>query len=288
MVLALHAEKAVNPSVLVCSQAHVVDVGGRLAVFRHGDRPWPEAEIVHSVGAFRYGEEGLAVICLHPGYKQVFAVPFDCTAVEDSVYAYPLHQERVVLFVKFVPPLNRSMCSREYRVFVTLVHAIDINGFVLEGQEIFMFRPQIVELFFPVHILIQHFDFSFVNPLAEVFCAFLSRERGIKVIALVFAAGVAPSQHVAYSAAFNCFLKHSGPPLRGIEPLEACLCESIRLAVEQGEFLQPGKHLLCAAHKCFIRFLLALSGCEVCVVVHANKIYIFVPRVAICKELPVA
>ena len=141
VVLALYAEKTVYPSVFVRSQAHIIYVRSRLAIFGHSDRSRPETEIVHSVGTLRHCEEGLAVVRLHSGYEQVSAVPFDGAAVEDCVYAYPLHKERIVLLVEFVSPLDWSVRCREYRVLVTFVNAVDIKGFVLAGKEIFVLRP---------------------------------------------------------------------------------------------------------------------------------------------------
>ena len=108
------------------------------------------------------------------------------------------------------------------------------------------------------------------------------------MVSLVLPAGVAPGQHIAYSAAFYRFLKHSRPPLRGIEPFESGLGESVWLSVGLGKFLQPGQKLAGTLDICFVSLFLTLSRGQVCVVVHAHEIDISVARVALREELPVA
>lgn len=74
VVVPLHAEGPVYPSVLVLCQAHVIHVGGGYHVFGHGYRAVPKAEVVHAVLRFGYGEERLAVVPFHAGYQQEFPV----------------------------------------------------------------------------------------------------------------------------------------------------------------------------------------------------------------------
>ena len=131
VVLALHAEDAVDPAVLMGREAHVVDVGCGLSPFRHGDGTGPELEIVHSVGAFGYGEETLTVIAFHAHYKHVFAVPLDGAGIKGCIHPNPFHKEGVTLTVEVITPLKRGMSRRKDGVFPTLIDTVALDGAVL-------------------------------------------------------------------------------------------------------------------------------------------------------------
>ena len=131
VVLALHAEYAVDPAVLMSRKAHVIDVGCGLSPFRHGDGTGPELEIVHSVGAFGYGEETLTVIAFHAHYKHVFAVPLDGAGIKGCIHPNPFHQEGVALTVKVIAPLKRGMSRSEDGVFPALIDTVALDGAVL-------------------------------------------------------------------------------------------------------------------------------------------------------------
>ena len=91
VVLALHAEDAINPAVLMGREAHVVDVGCGLSPFRHSDGTGPELEIVNSIGAFGNRKEGFTVIPFHAHYKHVFAVPLDGAGIKGCIHPNPFH-----------------------------------------------------------------------------------------------------------------------------------------------------------------------------------------------------
>ena len=128
MILALHAENAVDPAVLMGGQAHVINVGGRLPPFRHGDGAGPESEMVHAVGAFRHRKEGFAVGALHTGHQHIFALPFDGARIERGMDAEAFHQVGIRLFVKVVTPFQRSVLRREDRILVALINAVALDG----------------------------------------------------------------------------------------------------------------------------------------------------------------
>ena len=56
VIVTLHAEETVDPSVLVSRQTHVIHVGGRIVGVGHRDGTLAEAEVVHTVGALGYGK----------------------------------------------------------------------------------------------------------------------------------------------------------------------------------------------------------------------------------------
>ena len=128
VILAFHAENAVNPAVLMGSQAHIVHIGGGFSPFREGDGTGPEAEVVHTVRAFGHGKERLAVGSFHTHHQDVFPVPFDGARIQGGMYADTLHQVGIALPVKIVPPLERSMLRRQDGVFITLVNAVSFDG----------------------------------------------------------------------------------------------------------------------------------------------------------------
>ena len=144
MVLALNAEQAINPSVLVSGQSHIIDVRSRLAVFGHSDRSWPETEIVHSVRALRNRKERLAVIGLHSHDEKITTVPLYRSAVKCCVDAYALHKERIGLFVKIVAPFERRVRSCQDRIYITLVNPVNVNCLILSCQKGFVFCPESV------------------------------------------------------------------------------------------------------------------------------------------------
>ena len=103
-ILALHAEDAVHPAVLVRGQAHVIDIRRRLAIVRKGDRTVPETEVVDAVRALGHGKERLAVGRFNADTKQVFVAPFDRTGVKGGMDAEPLQQERIRLLIQVISP----------------------------------------------------------------------------------------------------------------------------------------------------------------------------------------
>ena len=73
--MAFGAEDAVDPSVFMGREAHIVDVGGGDYIFGQHDGIVPQAEVVHAIGTFGYGEEGFAVGAFHAQHQQVAALP---------------------------------------------------------------------------------------------------------------------------------------------------------------------------------------------------------------------
>ena len=130
VVLALHAENAVNPAVLVPGEAHVVNVGGGFSPFGHGDGTRPEGEVVHAVGTFGHGEEGFAVGPLHTHYQYVLVSPLNGTGVQSGMDTNPLHEERIALLVQVIAPLQRGVFPGEDRMLVTFIYAVPFDGSV--------------------------------------------------------------------------------------------------------------------------------------------------------------
>ncbi len=97
VVLALDAEYAVYPAVLVTRQTHVVYVRGRLAPLGQRYRVVPEAPAADAVSALGHGEERLAVDALDAHHHQVAAVEQYGPGVECGVDSDALQQQRIAL-----------------------------------------------------------------------------------------------------------------------------------------------------------------------------------------------
>ena len=110
--MTLGTEDAIHPAVLVCRQAHVVDVCCRDGILGHGDGIVPEAEVIDSVRALGHSEERFSVGALHTDDKQVLAVPLDGAAVERGIHADALKQQGIRALVQVVAPEDGRMLSR--------------------------------------------------------------------------------------------------------------------------------------------------------------------------------
>ena len=123
--------------------AHVIDIGGRHHILRHGNRLLPETEVIDTVRRLCHGKERLTVGSLHAHHQQILVVPLDGSAVQRGVHHDALHQIRVVVLVEIVAPLQGSMLSREDGVFVFIVDTIPpLHGFVLFRQQRLMMGAQ--------------------------------------------------------------------------------------------------------------------------------------------------
>ena len=127
-VLALGAEQAVDPAVLVPDETHVVHVDVGVGRLGHDHRVIPEAEPVDAGRAFGDGEEALAVGAFDAGRQIDLAVQLDGAGIEGAVDAQPLHQVRIGLVVQIVPPEDRRVLGRQHRVLVAVEHAVAALG----------------------------------------------------------------------------------------------------------------------------------------------------------------
>ena len=135
-VLALGAEHAVDPAVLVPGQPHVVDVGLFGAGVGQLHRLVPEAEAVHGGIALGHRKKALAVAALHAGDKIELAVQLDGAGVEHRVDAQPLHKMGVGFGVQVVPPDQRGVVAGQHRVFPAVIDAVvKIGLFVFAGKQ---------------------------------------------------------------------------------------------------------------------------------------------------------
>ena len=138
LVLPLNTEDPVDPSVLMGSETHVVDVGGRVAIFRHRYRTGPETEVVHSVRALGHSEERFPVGALNPDEQDVFISKLDGSGIEGRMDAEPLHQVRISLLMEIISPLQRSVVSCQDRVLITFIDTIPLNRDILFAEKLRM------------------------------------------------------------------------------------------------------------------------------------------------------
>ena len=150
-ILALAAEHAVQPAVLMLGDPHVVDVGFLRADIGQLYRMIPEAETVHPAVAFRHRKKGLAVVSFYPGDDVVFPVPVKRAGVEHRVDAQPLHEIRVAVFVEIVFPEGRHMSAGEHRMHIT------VDNPVVKGAFFILFPDQLLVFFQdPCLVFLKH------------------------------------------------------------------------------------------------------------------------------------
>ena len=106
--MALRAEYAVDPSVLVLCKSHIVDICFlRAGIFKE-DRPVPKPETVKPAVALRDSEKRLAVRPLDPGNEVILSIQADCTGIQHRIYPEPLLEERIRSRIKVIPPGQRN------------------------------------------------------------------------------------------------------------------------------------------------------------------------------------
>ena len=137
-VLPLDAEDAVDISVLMGRQAHVVDVRRGLPVLGKGQRALLEPEPVHPGRAVREGEERLAVGSFDPGDEPVETVPFDGAGIEDGMDPEPFHQEGIVRGAEIVPPFKGGMVGRQDRERIPFKDSVPFDGSVFPFNQLLM------------------------------------------------------------------------------------------------------------------------------------------------------
>ena len=145
VIVALNAEDAVDPAVLVLRQAHVVDIRcGHVALWQ-GDRLGPEAPAVDAIGRFGHGEETLTIGTLDATDHQITAIQLDGACVQHGIDHNALHQVGVVLGREVVAPLQGRMLSREDGEFIFLIDAIaPRQGFVGALEQLLVMCPQAI------------------------------------------------------------------------------------------------------------------------------------------------
>ena len=137
----------------MCGQTHVIYVGCRLAIFRHGDRTVPETEVVHSVRALGHSEEGFAVRTLDTHDEDIFSVPLYSSRIECGVHFETLHQIWVGLLVKVITPEKRGVCTGQNRIDVAFIDTVSFYGLVLSCDEGFVLGLQPLQSLFKIHDL---------------------------------------------------------------------------------------------------------------------------------------
>ena len=109
--------------------------------------------MVHAIGAFGHGKEGLAVISFHPHHQHIHVPPLDGAAVQRGMHADALHQIGIALPVKIIAPRQRGMVGREDGMLPTLVNAVALDRDILFLNEPAMVLPEPGQAFFIVHKL---------------------------------------------------------------------------------------------------------------------------------------
>ncbi len=105
VIVTLGTEHAINPAILVPSDTHIIDIGGRYHIVGHRDGLVPEAEVVDTIGRLGHSEERLTVGSLHAHYQAVFPLPLDSTRIQRGIHHDALHQVGIILLAEVITPL---------------------------------------------------------------------------------------------------------------------------------------------------------------------------------------
>ena len=136
IIVALSTEHAIDITILMSGESHIIDIGSRNHILWHGDRLIPETEVIYTVRTLSYSEEALAVGTLHTYNEEILAVPLDGTRVQRSIHHNALHQIWVALLIEVVTPLQWSMFCSEDRILILLVDTVTpLYRFILAAQQ---------------------------------------------------------------------------------------------------------------------------------------------------------
>ena len=136
VIVTLCAEDAINPSVLMRRDAHVIDIRCRNYILWHCYRFFPEAEVINTVRTLCNSKETLAVSTLNTDNQKILAVPFYCTRVKCCIHHYSLHQVRVVLLTEIITPFQRRVLCCYDRVLVFCVNTVTpLYWFILQREQ---------------------------------------------------------------------------------------------------------------------------------------------------------
>ena len=136
IVMAFDAEDTIYPSVLMLREPHVIDIRRRgIIAIGHGDGFVPKPPTIDTILGLRDRKERLTVSPFHTCHNRIFAFKKDCSGVKHTVHHDALHQIRVGLFVKVIPPFERRVLRGENRVTVFGINTISaLYRFVFARQ----------------------------------------------------------------------------------------------------------------------------------------------------------
>ena len=123
-ILALGTEHAVNVTVLMLCQPHIVNIRLLRAGVRKQDGIVPETKAVHSVVTFRHAKEGFPIVPLDSGHQIIFPIQINCSRIHHRIDSKPLHKVRICLRIQVILPGQGDMLSGEHRISVPVVHPI--------------------------------------------------------------------------------------------------------------------------------------------------------------------
>ena len=123
-ILALRAEHAVDPAVLMLGQTHIVDIGLLRAGVRQNHRIIPEMETVDTVVALCHSKERFPVISFHTDHQIIFSVKFNGSGVHHGVDAQTLLKIRIGLLVEVISPVYRCKLPGQDRILIPVINSV--------------------------------------------------------------------------------------------------------------------------------------------------------------------
>ena len=104
IIMTLCTEHTIDVTILMSCESHIIDVGSRNNILRHGNRLIPETEVVNTIRTLCYGKEALAVSTLYTNNEEILTIPLDGTRIEGSIHHDALHEIRITLLIEVVTP----------------------------------------------------------------------------------------------------------------------------------------------------------------------------------------
>ena len=136
-VLTLGAEHAVDPSVLMLGQTHIVDIGLLRTGVRQNHRIIPEVEAIDAIVTFCHRKEGFPVISFHTNHQIIFSVELNGSGVHHGVDAQTLLKIRVGFLIEVISPVHRCKLPGQDRILIPVINSIvKITLLIFSGNKL--------------------------------------------------------------------------------------------------------------------------------------------------------
>ncbi|MNM71566.1 hypothetical protein D3C81_832350 [compost metagenome] len=140
-VFALRAVNAIDPSVFMKNQTHIVHIRLDCIDIFPCQRSINKAEVIDSVVAYGQSEDGFTIETFGSDHQVVFTAEVNSARIKCSVNSESFHEMRIGLCIQIKSPMNRNMMTGNYRVLITVIYAVVeiLVQFVFASDQLFLF-----------------------------------------------------------------------------------------------------------------------------------------------------